>query len=196
MARRSDHTREELRELALSSARAIVDEGGLGALTVRSITSRMGYTVGTLYQMFKSLDDVVLHINAVTLEELLEKLRLAEDGKHPIARMAHSYMDYSRAHLRRWSLLFEHRLPEGAALPDWYQEKIDAIFTLLEQAVMKELGTTRATARKAAQVLWAGLHGICTLSLSGKLDVAGPASAGKLADMFVGSFLTGLKADA
>lgn len=196
MARRSDHTREELKTLALTSAREIVDTEGLHGLTVRSITNRMGYTVGTLYQLFRNLDDVVLHINAMTLDEMLEHITTASSKKNTLVAMACAYIDFSKTHFRRWSLLFEHRLPENTPMPDWYKEKISHIFNQIEKAIIAETVCSRQTASRAAHILWAALHGICTLSLSNKLDIGGPTSAEKLAELFLKNFLTGLKTHA
>lgn len=192
MARRSDHTREELKELVLTTSRAIVEKEGFSALTVRNITSRIGYTVGTLYQMFKNLDDVILHVNAITLDELHEQLKHALNASDAIQRMGECYIAYSRKHFTLWSMLFEHRLAEGG-LPDWYQEKINAIFQLIEEALHRETGKDSQTIARAAKILWAGMHGICTLSLSGRLDTVGAESAQTLADNFIHNFITGLK---
>ena len=44
MARRSDHTRDELRRMALDAARAIVEEDGLRGLSTRRLAKAIGYT--------------------------------------------------------------------------------------------------------------------------------------------------------
>ena len=58
MARRSDHSRDELYELALVAARRIIEDGGYRALTARKVADHMGYSPGTLYNVFAGLDDV------------------------------------------------------------------------------------------------------------------------------------------
>lgn len=70
MARRSDHSREEIRAMALAAAQQIVTEQGFAALNARKIASAIGYTVGTLYLVFKNLDDLFLQLNARTLDDL------------------------------------------------------------------------------------------------------------------------------
>ena len=47
MARRSDHSREELYDLALSAAREIAEAEGLRGLTARRIAEKIGYTPGS-----------------------------------------------------------------------------------------------------------------------------------------------------
>ena len=70
MARRSDHSREELREMTLTAAENIVVEQGYEGLSARKVATAIGYTVGTLYLVFENLDDLILHINARTLDRL------------------------------------------------------------------------------------------------------------------------------
>ena len=57
MARRSDHSREELYELALEKAGEIAEKEGLRGLTARGVAREIGYTIGTLYNIFEDLDD-------------------------------------------------------------------------------------------------------------------------------------------
>ena len=70
MARRSDHTREELRRMALDAARAIIESDGLRALSTRRLAKAIGYTPGTLYQLFEDLDDLIIEVNVETLDAL------------------------------------------------------------------------------------------------------------------------------
>ena len=72
MARRADHTREELHRMALDAAREIVDAEGLRGIKARKIMDKIGYTVGTLYQLFDDLDDLIVHMNTETLDALYE----------------------------------------------------------------------------------------------------------------------------
>ena len=49
MARRSDHSRDEIREMALNAAKTIVEREGAAALSTRKIANEIGYTAGSLY---------------------------------------------------------------------------------------------------------------------------------------------------
>ena len=62
MARRSDHSREELYVMALAAAREIAEKDGLRGLKARRISREIGYTVGTLYNVFSNLDDLIIHL--------------------------------------------------------------------------------------------------------------------------------------
>ena len=87
MARRSDHSRPELTRLALDAARGIVVKDGITALSGRKIASEIGYTVGTLYQIFDDMDDLVERMNAETLAHLYDHCRQGEDRDDIGARL-------------------------------------------------------------------------------------------------------------
>ena len=74
MARRSDHTKDELKELIFTVSRDIVIKEGFRELSARKIASKIGYTVGTLYNFYTNLDELILQINAKTLDDLYECL--------------------------------------------------------------------------------------------------------------------------
>ena len=72
MGRRSDHSRDELYTMALAAARKIAEKEGLRGLTARRIAREIGYTVGTLYNLFDNLDGLIVHLNGTTLDTLYE----------------------------------------------------------------------------------------------------------------------------
>ena len=87
MARRSDHSREELYVMALAAAREIAEKDGLRGLKARRISREIGYTVGTLYNVFSNLDDLIIHLNGTTLDALYVSCAQAPLlARHVIAR--------------------------------------------------------------------------------------------------------------
>ena len=84
MARRSDHSREELREMALAATEEIIDQQGLAGLTARKVAAGIGYTVGTLYLVFRNLDDLIdltPQNGELALGELMEREIEKEVGR-------------------------------------------------------------------------------------------------------------------
>lgn len=197
MARRNDHSRDQIRKMALTAAAEIVAEQGPSALTARKVAAAIGYTVGTLYLVFENLDDLILQLNATTLTELEAQMRAAAArSRMPAAQvraLAHTYHRFAADNLSRWTLVFEHRLPPDYPLPDFYAQRIGALFGLVEQALAALLGQPpgRETAR-AARALWAGVHGICILGLTDKLNVGGEAGVEDVADTLIENYLRGM----
>ena len=77
MARRNDHTREELKDLIIEESWRIIEKHGFEGLTARRIAKNIGYAPGTIYNMFISMDDLYLQLNAKTLDLLLATLSLS-----------------------------------------------------------------------------------------------------------------------
>jgi AcrR family transcriptional regulator len=194
MGRRNEHSREELKELALRAAGDIVGESGAAALSMREVARRIGYTVGALYIVFENLDDLVVHLNERTVIELrasLERIR-GRPGQpaQTLRLLIAAYLGFALLHTARWRLVFEHRLPDGQKAPPTYSRHTAAIFALVGQ-LLRDAGAARdaSAANELATALWSGAHGICTLAVSGKLQVGTQSSVQRLLDLLVDRFV-------
>lgn len=199
MARRSDHSRDELYDLALAAARTIVTEQGFAALTARRVAQAMGYTPGTLYNLFANRDDLVLHVNAGTLELLraaLAEHHMTGDPATDLEALLTIYEIFLAGHANLWRMLFQHHLPDGQPLPDGYRDRLNGLLGIIETALAPCFPPGReAERRDTARVLWAGLHGIRSLADDAKLDLLSDRPAGDLSRLLVRRVLAGLKAD-
>lgn len=194
MARRSDHTREELTQLAIQIGHEMMALKGYREFSIRQVAKNMGYTVGTLYNLFGSYNQFVLRINAVTLDKMFEAVsKDKEEQKNmSIKRLAKGYIEFAHKNFHAWTALFEFNLSQGEALPDYYQAKIHKLFTLVEES-LSEHTMDEAHAKSMAKVVWASIHGICQLGLTGKLETVGAESIGQMTDMLINQVLVGLK---
>ena len=198
MGRRNEHSREELRELALRAASEIVAQGdgkgGAAALSMREVARRIGYTVGALYMVFQNLDDLIVQLNEQTVIELrgaLERIRgRANQPAQNLRLLVAAYFGFALLHTARWRLVFEHRLPEGQKPPATYAGHTAAIFSLVARH-LEEAGAAddEAACRDLATALWSGAHGICMLAITGKLQVATQASVQHLLDVLLDRFV-------
>lgn len=200
MARRSDHNRDELAALILEAARALVAEEGLRGLAARKLAERVGYAPGTIYNIFASLDEVVLRLNAGTLEELRKCLAAVPGGGTPrdhMLRLAFAYLDFVREQGLVWGAVFEHRLPEGEAVPAWYDAHVNNLLALVENALAPYFAPDEAEARREATLaLWAALHGLGNLVSVDKLSTVTGKSPERILACLVGNFLDGLNSTA
>lgn len=197
MGRRSVHTPEELRELILKAATELIESGGLAALSAREIARAIGYSPGTLYNVFENLDDLVLTIEARLLDQLSAQLVEAMNSAPPREKvfvLAHSYLRFTHRNPKLWNLLFEHHMPAERAIPAWYQGKLESLMGLVEDALVPRLGgTTNADIQRAARVLWAGVHGITSLSTADKLSNVTAEAAQSLVDDLLHTYLRGFE---
>jgi len=194
MPRGPNIDRESVRKDILEKSTQIVVNDGFESLNVRKIASQIGCAVGTIYNVFKNLDEIVLHINASTLDEIYDIMHKTSSGCDSsigtIKKLGHCYITFGQDNYHLWSMLFEHRLPTSDTPPDWYQEKIDKIFMLISDITAPLYNGDKKKSMLAATVLWAGLHGVCSLALSGSLKRVKAESASTLADSLIENYLS------
>jgi AcrR family transcriptional regulator len=173
MARRADHTREELHRMALDAAREIADAEGLRGIKARKIMDKIGYTVGTLYQLFDDLDDLIVHMNAETLDALYETCSSVSFDSSPeisLRELANRYIRYTNDHPRLWNALLEHQLPEGKEMPEWYDARVMRLLALVAKTLAPFFREGEEDERlHEARLLWASLYGITSLESAGKI---------------------------
>lgn len=197
MGRRADHTRDELFEEALAAAWDIAEKEGLVGLTARRIAQEIGYSPGTLYNLFDDLDDLIVHLLARILDRLFEVCSEASIDGEPEERLlalADAYIGFTLERPRLWNLLFEHQRPKDRELPDWYFERVLRLLGLVSQALEPLFGPEREAARlHSARVLWYSLHGMCALATAGRL--AKGESLQTMAQSLVTNYVGGLRAN-
>ncbi len=178
--------------MVLDAAETIVIDEGFSALTARKIAVEIGYTVGSIYMVFASMADLILHINARTLDAIAAQLEQVQDRstEQSIETLAVTYLHYASQNLDRWRKLFEYPSPADLEIPDWYREKVDNAFAPVE-ARFADLAPefSKEYRKRAARALWCGVHGICMLSLTGKQDKADIDDIEKMVVLLVRSFM-------
>lgn len=171
-------------------------KSGLRGLSTRRIAKKMGYTPGTLYQLFADLDDLVLQLNAKTLDELYEKCREVDFSREPEAvlkELADKYMEFVGAAPRLWSAIFEHSLPERHNLPSSYGDRVRNLLSLAEKALLPLFPADPQRRLHEAHVLWAGLYGITSLADAHKLsEIEDPRT---MVESLIRNYVTGLRAN-
>jgi AcrR family transcriptional regulator len=195
MGRRSLHTADELRELIISASTELIQEAGLGGLSAREIARRINYSPGTLYNSFENLDDLVLTIEGRLLDNLIEALAAVPEGgdlRERVHKIAKCYLAFSARNPKLWNLLFEHHMPASQKVPDSYREKFEALMGKVEDALRPLAGGLSSDeVKRSARALWAGMHGISSLSAADKLSIITADDASVLMDNLVRNYLDG-----
>jgi AcrR family transcriptional regulator len=157
------------RRLIATTARAVAEREGWDAVTTRRLSAEIEYSQPVLYKHFASIEDIV---DAVALEgfgelgEALATARRAGEPDQALSRVAHAYTAFATENPALYDAMFTRPTRLHFAVEDT-PAQMSAGF-----AELREVAATIADGRDLetlTEVLWAGLHGLTTLSRSHRL---------------------------
>ncbi len=172
--------RQSLREALIAAAEEAITAEGLGGLRARDLAKQVGCALGAIYNVFADLDELILAVNARTLAALEQRLTAAPasaSGSERDQAVAHlvelglAYTDFAAASPLRWRAVFEHRLPRGREVPEWFVGEQARLFDYVN-APLQVLRPGLAPAERAllARSLFSAVHGVVLLGLEEKLQ--------------------------
>ena len=137
MGRRSDHSRAELETLIVDEGHRHMEEVGFARFSAREVAKRVGYSIGTLYNVYGSHDRLILAINVRTVRLWTAHLAAALDGVEAgrIEALVRGYFVWAHAHPRSWAAVYDHRLAAGTEMPPWFTDALDALTGLVDAEV-------------------------------------------------------------
>lgn len=200
MGRRSVHSPEELRQLILDASQTIVERNGMTGLSAREIARMIGYSPGTLYNIFENLDDVLLTLQVQLMGRTLEHMKrvpLGVDREKNVEALAHGYVDFALVNRRMWNLFLAHSLPAGTTVPVLLHDYTNSLIDIVkEQLAPIAPDASRDALDAIARTLWAGLNGITAIAATEKGVYLTPATAQSFAKELTTIFIRGLRCQA
>jgi AcrR family transcriptional regulator len=197
MGRRSVHSPEELRQLILDASQTIVERNGITGLSAREIARMIGYSPGTLYNIFENLDDVLLTLQVQLMGRTVEHLKhvpLGSDGQKNIEDLAHAYVDFALVNRRMWNLFLAHNLPAGKTVPAPFYDYTTSLVEIVRGALAQIAPQMeRENLDVSARAFLAALNGITALAATEKGVYITPATAQNYAQELTSNFLKGLR---
>jgi len=184
---------EEAREGLIEAAGAVLAAEGYEKLGARAIAAKAGVAVGTIYKYFGDLDGLVRYANGQTYDDLhgfqsrvvAEAAAAGGDVYAQLMALAQGYLDFVEANWNRWTatLAFNSQQTEP---PDWYRAKEFALLEIVVGVLEPLPGLqTRGERYRAAMALWASVHGIITVAMSGGFRTGGAEEAMRQAAIIV-----------
>ncbi|QGP80379.1 TetR/AcrR family transcriptional regulator [Sphingobium sp. CAP-1] len=176
MGRRSDHSRAELEALILEEGQRLMAEMGFARFSAREVAKRIGYSVGTLYNVFGSYDLLLATINTATFERWAAHLeqRLHHASTDRIAALVEGYFSFAADHPNLWSAIYDHRLPADMPIPEGLAARRGALTDIVVREVVAILpDATKERAPRLARSLVATVHGHCAFALNGSFALLG-----------------------
>ena len=175
--------RDEVRDALLVAAERMIEREGVRGLRARALADEVGCAVGAIYNVVSDLDDLILAVNSRTLSALESRLKDAEDGGDAdaapmpraisrLVRLSLAYLYFAAEHKLRWRALFDHRLPPGRTVPDWYRSDQQRLFAYVDEP-LQTLQPDFPAERRAlvARSLFSAVHGLVVLGLEEKLQI-------------------------
>jgi AcrR family transcriptional regulator len=169
------------------SARAILEEEGLDALSLRSVARRAGVSHAAPYRHYASREALLADVACDGLTQLRSELAQAAavpgDRAERIVHIGGAYLRFASRHGGLLRLMFGSELPNRADFPGLAEATI---------LIGEDIGTALGD-RAAGLAAWAAMHGLALLILENVIDLgqkqAGldvvPSRAGILLRSFV-----------
>jgi AcrR family transcriptional regulator len=176
VGRRSDHSRPELRALFILEGQRHLAEVGFARFSAREVAKRIGYTIGTLYNVFGTLDALMVAINTRTFSLWAEHLRARLDaaGTDRIRTLVEGYFSFARENPHLWMAIYDHRLPPGIAMEEEDQAERAKLTAIVGAEVARALGAAAPEeVARLTRSLIATVHGHCSFALTGSFDLLG-----------------------
>lgn len=163
--------RDYLQQSILEEAFHVVKKSGIGSIRMRSLANKCGCSVGTLYNLFRNLDEIHFYVNLKTfsmlfntifseLEQLHSKGLLLEEI---LPKLGWAYIDFGKEYFQLWKALFE-LVPEGDP-PNWYRNQIVHSFEKAENYIGMAFEISTEKASKLTSYFWFSIHGVSSILL-------------------------------
>ncbi|MCG9720455.1 TetR-like C-terminal domain-containing protein [Shewanella sp. Isolate7] len=179
MARRKEHTHDEIRAMAIAAVLQHLAVEPLDSLSLRKVAQVVGYVPSTLVNLFGSYQGLLLAVAELTLDQLYQ--RLASNAQvsqaydsNPLEAMANAYQQFAFEQPRAFQLIFELKATDELGLSEHHARLIAQLFALIESCLGELLPELSGEQRLlASRALWGGVHGLVCLALDDKLFAPG-----------------------
>jgi AcrR family transcriptional regulator len=167
----------DIRTALVETAARLLTEEGPSALTTRRLAREVGASTMAVYTHFGGMDELRAAISIEGFRRLGRRMKLVKHTADPAADAVALGRAYRRNALANPDL---YREMFGSHPENWIMDPADQAMTLntfltLVEAVQRSIDAKRLVSGDAwavASQVWAGLHGIVMLELSGFLSHA------------------------
>jgi AcrR family transcriptional regulator len=154
----------------MATARTLAEREGWDAVTTRRLSTEIEYSQPVLYKHFASMEEIVEAVALEGFSELAETLgaarRSADGAGDTLARTARAFTKFAIDNPALYDAMFARAIRLRFASDDT-PAPLHAAFRELRAAV--DTVAHERDSETLTEVLWAGLHGLATLSRSNRL---------------------------
>lgn len=151
---------------------------------MRGIASKLGVSATALYQHFDSKAAILREIRVFGTERLLQDVvgaaaQSSEDPVECLMALAENYIMFSRSQPWLYTVLMSSDQPEWADISNEERDQLLAPLGVTHQLFAKGLEQGKFKPGLDPQMgairMWAALHGLCSMLISGRIDENHPA---------------------
>ncbi len=204
---------DEIRQKLVQTTLKLMDDGGLPAAKARSIAAQVGVSIGTIYNLFGSIDGLIQEANARILDGLREHALAAiaaaaaqkpqpsstapASGPRKVEvqllLLAEAYVGFVEKNESRWgAMLAYNRNRTVEIVSSGYSELEETLFGwIADTLVSTRFGKEFKTRFAAARMLWSSVHGIVTMNYVGQANESSRAATWEQIELLVSGFCHG-----
>ena len=189
--------RDTLRESVLDNAEARVARDGADTLRARTLAVDAGVSVGTIYNLFGSMDGALdaLFVRLLTRfeGEALEAVSGMTSAQGRLMALADAYLDFVARHEAAWTALLAHNARREERPDDETVARQGPAFDLVGN-VLADTVPDAGARRQLARLLWSSVHGIVQLNYLGMATPKAREATRAMVERLVTLTLAGLSA--
>ncbi|GAS97638.1 TetR family transcriptional regulator [Mycolicibacterium canariasense] len=167
---RRERERQARRRLIVATARTLAEAEGWDAVTTRRLSTEIEYSQPVLYKHFAGMEQIAEAVALDGFDELAQALRAtradAGTADAALTRIAQAYLGFAHEHPAVYDAMFTRATTLRFAAEDT-PPPLAAAFAELRRAVAGVVGEPDADT--LTEVFWAALHGLLTLTRTGRL---------------------------
>jgi AcrR family transcriptional regulator len=167
---------QAFRERICAAAAHLFAASGYEAVTLRAIAAELGCSPMTPYRYFSGKDEIFALVKAAAFGRFADAQERAacaiEDPTERLAALGRAYLFFAVDEPDAYRIMFELRQGPAADQPELQSEGERAWRPLRDGvAGAIEAGVLEGDVDTVAHVFWAGVHGLASLYLAGKLEL-------------------------
>ncbi len=163
---------DRLRRTLIATAAEVIAASGADELALRPLAQRAGTSTNAVYTLFGSKAGLVAAVvaeAAASFTAAQSDVPTTDDPLGDLAGLGHAYRDWALAHPALYAVMFGDRVRVDASHGESYDGSMEPLLVAVGRAM--EAGVLRRVdPMLVATSIWAGLHGLVTLEIAGRLS--------------------------
>lgn len=166
--------RDDILDVAMS---VFENQGGLEALSFRTLASEMKLSYSAPYRYFSSKDELINALRARAFRwierEMLDAIADSSEPELQLEALAEAFIRSGLKHPHRYALMFfnlnhEDSVPQSLELKTAKREALDVCTRVIAEGQRRGNFPVAIDPLTAAHLFWAGAHGLVSLQVAGQ----------------------------